>query len=111
MDLLTRIQEHKKSQEGKFIEVPEWGEEGVALKIWVKPESLADFGAIANATEKGADWGVAETLKRLALDENGEPLFKGIGVTDLRKMASGAISIRVATQLRTIVNKDEAEGN
>lgn len=110
-DLLERISEHRRSLDRRFIDVPEWGEDDKPLRIYARPETLEDFGALAAANDKGFDNVVFETLKRLAVDADGNRIFAGIGFTDFRKQASGPVAIRVASFLRESVTAKEAEKN
>jgi hypothetical protein len=109
--LLERIQSHRKSLDARYIDVPEWGDEGKPLRIYARPETLEDFGQLAAASERGFDNLVFETLKRLAVDVEGNKMFSGIGFTEFKKMAHGPIAVRVATFLRESVSVKEAEGN
>jgi hypothetical protein len=111
MSLIDRIQAHRKSLEVRFMDVPEWGEDGKPLRIYARPETLEDFGALAAANEKGFDAVVFETLKRLAVDANGERIFAGVGFIDFKKMASATVAVRVASFLREQVTVKDAEGN
>lgn len=110
-DLLSRIRDHRKSLETRHIDVPEWGEDDKPLRIYARPETLEDFGHLAAANDKGFDHVVFETLKRLAVDEDGKPIFAGIGFTDFKKQASGAVAMRIAAFLREQVTVKDAEGN
>ena len=108
---MERIKAHREAIKPRSIAVPEWGEEGKPLVVFAKPETLEDFGAIAAANEKGLDHIVFETLRRLAVDEEGKPLFKGVIFTDFKWHAYGPVAVRIATFLREPVTVADAEGN
>lgn len=110
-DLLERIKSHCLSIERRFIDVPEWGDGDKPLRIYSRPETLEDFGAFAAANDRGFDAVVFETLKRLAVDAEGNRIFVGIGLADFKKMASSAVAMRIANFLRETVTPQEAEKN
>jgi len=101
MAVIDRIKAHFAGLKPEFIEVPEWGDENGPLVIYARRRSLEITSAIGNAMDKGSGHGIVETLIQLAVDQDGNKLFKPADRLELMKCAEKDVAQRVANFLYT----------
>lgn len=72
------IKHFKQNYERKSFKVPEWGEPGKPLEIYVDPMTLKQRQEVQKVTnEKGDGAGLAHIIHLKALDSNGKAIFFG----------------------------------
>jgi len=75
MSAIDNAKKHFAEQDVKVIEVPEWGEDDKALKIYSKPLTLAETSKLYKMSKEDDLTMMAYVLIYKALDENGDKLF------------------------------------
>ena len=74
MSAIDNAKKHFAEQDVKVIEVPEWGEDDKALKIYSKPLTLAETSKLYKMSKEDDLTMMAYVLIYKALDENGDKL-------------------------------------
>jgi hypothetical protein len=111
MRVIERATAHFKSKSVKTIEVPEWGDEGEPLIIYVEPFTLKDQGRLQNATKGSSESeALAELLVLKCLDSEGQKMFTIEDKHALRSKVDADIIARIASQIM-MVNVEAVEKN
>lgn len=111
MNLKDTIAAHAGADRVRVIEVPEWGEPGVPLRIHYRMVTLDDL-ALANELD-GPQWHkqAARIVAVKAMDEQGNRLFKTIDTEWLRSSAAPDVINRVATAMLGRLTVEDARKN
>lgn len=103
-----------RSDEKRFVEVPEWGEEGKPEKVYFGPFLTGELNRIqrkhAKFFENTTMEGMVDLILLKALDENGEKLFS---LEDKAVLMREEVSVvaRVAAELMSSKDSDDLEKN
>jgi len=99
MSAIDNAKKHFAEQDVKVIEVPEWGEDDKALKIFSKPLTLAETSKLYKMSKEDDLTMMAYVLIYKALDENGDKLFDLSDKRALLNDVDQQILVDVATQI------------
>jgi|TARA_R100000951_G_scaffold115592_1_gene124186 hypothetical protein len=99
MKAIERAKEHFAEQDVKVIEVPEWGNENEALKIYSKPLTLSETSKLYKMSKDDDLTMMAYVLIYKALDENGDKLFDLSDKRALLNDVDQQVLVDVATQI------------
>lgn len=107
MGALDRAVNHFKTRLGdpKTIEVPEWGEDGKPLTIYVHPITMAEKDEIFKVSQTGSYRGVVMALVVRARDENGKRLFKTIELGELMKKADPEVISDIVLKMKSVFDE------
>ena len=94
-----RVKAHLESLSDQVLEVPEWGEDGQALRIHFRPLTLHERQQLYPYASKGDLSYLARVIILKARDEAGAPLFGKEDRTLLQFHAVAAVVERVANVL------------
>ena len=99
MSAIDNAKKHFAEQDVKVIEVPEWGEDDKALKIYSKPLTLAETSKLYKMSKEDDLTMMAYVLIYKALDENGDKLFDLADKNALLHNVDQEVLVSVATQI------------
>jgi hypothetical protein len=96
MDLRERIKKDFDSLAARSMEVPEWGEDGQPLVVQTKPMTLEEFSQITKYAGDNEALMCVYTVIFMALDADGNRLFKLADKSFLMKGANPAVVGRLS---------------
>ncbi len=114
-NILERAKGHfrdKLSEEMKFIDVPEWGEENKPLRIFYKPMNLKSQDRIFKHVREGSLQSLAQTLIERARNEDESKMFKPVHMTEFMNAVDPEVIEHIVTEMAGDEPDDEdAEKN
>ncbi|MFS8182123.1 hypothetical protein ACMG4P_11280 [Pseudovibrio denitrificans] len=111
MRAIDRVKSHYKRAKNQVIEVPEWGENGEAFKVFYDPMTPKQRKRISDEYDGMDAEAFVEVLVMKAQDENGEKLFNADDKHKLLTEADGAIIGRIALLMLGPCDAKEIEKN
>ena len=99
MSAIDNAKKHFAEQDVKVIEVPEWGNENEALKIYSKPLTLSETSKLYKMSKDDDLTMMAYVLIYKALDENGDKLFDLADKNALLNQVDREVLMRVAQEI------------
>lgn len=108
-EILSRAKAHWDSIRGQLesVDVPEW-----QSVIYYRAANLAEMDQIQQKMDKGLVHGAVEMLIVRGRDEEGAPLFKPVHRTELLRMVSADVALRIVNAMhQDAPTLGEAEGN
>jgi phage-related protein len=106
MAVIDQIVAHYNATKDQFVEVPEWGVDGVPLKIYFKRLTpLASTELFKNAVEN------VDIVISRALDADGNKMFTLEHKQTLRRNADSSVIARIAAEMVKSTPAEVAEKN
>lgn len=112
MNAIERAKKHwaDRLTDVREIQVPEWGDEGEPMVIFVGPSNLAQRSKLFKLAQANDMEAVAETLILRARDKDGLPLFKPSDRETLMTSCDPEVVGRIAKEINEDLALDDEEG-